>query len=336
MPIREEDLVALLMGTRGKLARKILMEHNSGFSVYSCNPSIIERIINDNDKKEVIDLVNQANNEERDVEVILFERQFKTKDPLESFFNSFNSQTTKRRFFLLMGETGVGKTYLIEKNYPNIPVIACNSSLDPYSLCYYLADKDGSGLKPHPTPFLKAVKGELEDNRVLLDEINSAPHDTLMLIQGLTDEKKSIVIGDELVHISPKFKIMGTMNPPSETDERNPLGDALLGRAVGMVLRLTDKILIERLGVNQEWLNGIRQLFSEVRQAKFIDIRPLDFRDYQKFIEFDTETQIEFKICQGDVSNISAYKRLLEKGEYQIRLKDILVLTQQIKANRKE
>jgi hypothetical protein len=336
MPIQQEDLVALLMGERGKTARKILQEHNSGFSVYSCNPSIIERIINDKDKKEVIDLVNQANNEEKDVEVILFEREFKTKDPLEDFFNSFDSEKTKRRLFILMGETGVGKTYVIEKRYPSIPVIACNSSVDPYSLCYYLADKDGTGLKPHPTPFLKAVKGELKDNRILFDEGNSLPHDTLMLVQGLTDEKKSIVIGDELVHISPKFRIMMTMNPPSETDERNPIGDALLGRAVGLILRLTDQILIQRIGVNQEWLNAIRQMFSELRAAKFVDIRPLDFRDYQKFIEFNTESQIEFKICQGDVSNISAYKRLLDKGEFQQRLKEILILTQQIKSSKGE
>lgn len=336
MPIEQQDLFALLMGERGKTARKILNENNSGFSVYSCNPSIIERIINDTDKKEIIDLVNQANNEEKDVEVILFERQFKTKDPLEDFFNSFDNKKTKRRLFILMGETGVGKTYVIEKRYPSIPVIACNSSIDPYSLCYYLADKDGTGLKPHPTPFLKAVKGELQDNRILLDEGNSLPHDTLMLIQGLTDEKKAIVIGDELINISPKFRLMMTMNPPSETDERNPIGDALLGRAVGLILRLTDSVLIDRIGVNQEWLNVIRQLFSEIRAAKFVDIRPLDFRDYQKFIEFNTESQIEFKICQGDVSNITAYKRLLDKGEFQQRLKEILILTQQIKSSKGE
>lgn len=324
--ISKTDFVSIIMGERGVKASTILAKYQTEFSIYSCNPSIVERVINDKDITEVLELIRESNKQEKDIEEIIFDRTFRKseKSTLEQFFSAFDNQNTRERLFLLMGETGVGKTYLVENRYPNIPIYACNSSTDPYSLCYYLADTDGSGLKPHETPFLKAVKGELQDNRVLLDEFNELPHDTLMLIQGLTDEKKSIVIGDKNIKISPSFRILATMNPPSETDERNSLGDALLGRSVGYILELQDDILVSRLGITHEWLNSVRELWALLKANSFIDIRNLDYRDYQKLSRYDFETQLKFKVCQGDIRNIKDYKRVSSTGEFQQRIKDII------------
>lgn len=324
--ISKTDFVSIIMGERGVKASTILAKHHTEFSIYSCNPSIVERVINDADITEVLGLIQESNKQEKDIEEIIFDRTFRKseKSTLEQFFSAFDNPKTRERLFLLMGETGVGKTYLVENRYPNIPIYACNSSTDPYSLCYYLADTDGSGLKPHETPFLKAVKGELQDNRVLLDEFNELPHDTLMLIQGLTDEKKSIVIGDKNIKISPSFRILATMNPPSETDERNSLGDALLGRSVGYILELQDDILVSRLGITHDWLNQVRDLWALLKANSFIDIRNLDYRDYQKLSRYDFETQLKFKVCQGDIRNIRDYKRVSSTGEFQQRIKDII------------
>ncbi len=123
-----------------------------------------------------------------------------------------------------------------------------------------------------------------------------------MFIQGLTDEKKRVVIGDELVKISNGFKIIMSLNPPSETDERMPLGDALLGRAVGFVLELTDQIIMKRLKVSEQWLYGVRNLYNHIRNSGMIDMRELSYRDYQRFIKYDFETQFQFKALAGDVN----------------------------------
>ena len=331
--ISKTDFVSIIMGERGVKASSILAKHKTEFTIYSCNPSIVERVLNDNDIQEVLELIQESNQQEKDVEEIIFDRKFRKSDKsnLDTFFSAFDNPKTRERLFLLMGETGVGKTYLVENRYPNIPIYACNSAIDPYSLCYYLADTDGSGLKPHETPFLKAVKGELQDNRVLLDEFNELPHDTLMLIQGLTDEKKSIVIGDKNIKISPSFRILATMNPPSETDERNSLGDALLGRSVGYILELQDDILVSRLGITATWLRMVRELWSVLKANSFIDVRNLDYRDYQKFSRYDFETQLKFKVCQGDIRNIQDYKRVSSTGEFQQRIKDIIMESSKFK-----
>lgn len=328
--ISKQDFVALLMEERGSNALKVLKENGTDFSVYSCNQDIIARVNTASEKEDkselnaLIELIKEANEQEKDIQIVELTRKTRQdeKSLLENFFSSFDDTKNKKRLFILMGETGVGKSYLIEKRYPEIITYACNSSLDPYSLCYNLADKDGSGLKPYESPFLKAVK---HGGKVLLDEGNELPRDTLMLIQGLTDEKKSIVIGDELVNIHPEFRIIMTANPPSRTDERNPLGDALLGRAIGFILELTDDVLCDRLKVTKSWLGHVRKLFSLLKANRFTDIRELDYRDFDKLSRYDFQTQLKFKVCQGDVENIRAYKRIIELGEFQMLLQEILL-----------
>ena len=157
-----------------------------------------------------------------------------------------------------------------------------------------------------------------------MDEGNELPQDTLMFIQGLTDEKKNVVIGDETVEIAKGFKILMSLNPPSETDERMPLGDALLGRAVGIVLELTDEIICKRLNVTENWLYAVRTLYNHIRNSGMIDMRDLNFRDYQRFIKYNFETQLQFKVCMGDVTNIKEFRKIQTTGEYQRLLKRIL------------
>jgi len=327
--INEKDLLSILMGERGKLARQILKDANQEnlvFTIYSSNPSIIERVINDNDKTEIFDLIKTANTSNKDIETVIFERKYRktTKAPLEQFFDAFDNPSTKERLFILMGETGVGKTYLVEKRYSNLPIWNCNKALEPYDLCYFLADIDGSGLKPHETPFLKAVRGEFEDCRIILDEFNNLPFDTLMFIQGLTDEKESIVLFDKRIKISPKFKILATQNPPSRTDDRQPLGDALLGRSVGFVLEMTDDMIVERLGASKKWLSLIREQFREIQASRMTDIRMLDYRDFQKFFKYDYETQLKYKVSQGDIENIAKFNQIAQTSEYQSKVQEIL------------
>lgn len=302
-------------------ARKILNSNATDFSIYSCNNEIIEKIIQLQmgnktvELNELINLIKKSNLVGRDINDIMFESQNTNKEQnaFESFFKSFDDVTTKERLFVIIGETGVGKSYMIEKRYPSIPQYACNKALDPYSLCYYLADIDGFGLKPNETPFLKALRN---GGKVFLDEMNELPHDTLMFIQGITDEKKSVVVGNENITIHPDFKIIASLNPPSETDERTPLGDAILGRAVGLVVELTDDMIAKRLNISTRAIQSIRKLFNFIISSGFTDVRELNYRDFAKFAKYDFEQQVKFKVCMGDVENIRGFSRISSTQEY--------------------
>ncbi len=310
-------------------ARKILSDYNTEFTIYSCSNEMIDKVIELHgyaDKQELeklVELIKESNAKEQDIEEVRFNKERKEKElnVVDNFFEAFENPNTKERLFIIMGETGVGKSFIVEQRYPNIIQYASNKGLDPYSLCYYLADKDGTGLKPYETPFLQAIRN---GEHVFLDEGNELPQDTLMFIQGLTDEKRTVVIGDEVVEIAKGFKILMSLNPPSETDERMPLGDALLGRAVGIVLELTDEIICKRLNVTESWLYAVRTLYNHVRNSGMIDMRELNFRDYQRFIKYDFETQFQFKVCMGDVTNIKEFRKIQSTGEYQRLLERIL------------
>jgi hypothetical protein len=311
------------------VARKILSNYETEFTIFSCSEEMIDKVIELHTKKDeselekLVELIKESNAKEQDIEEIRFNKERKEKElnVVDDFFKAFENPNTKERLFIIMGETGVGKSYIVEQRYPNIIQYASNKGLDPYSLCYYLADKDGTGLKPYETPFLQAIrKGE----HVFLDEGNELPQDTLMFIQGLTDEKRTVVIGDEVVEIAKGFKILMSLNPPSETDERMPLGDALLGRAVGIVLELTDEIICKRLNVTESWLYSVRTLYNHVRNSGMIDMRELNFRDYQRFNKYNFETQFQFKVCMGDVTNIKEFRKIQSTGEYQRLLEKVL------------
>jgi len=311
-------------------ARTILANYSTEFTIYSCSNELVDKVVtlelarHFDELEELCKYIKESNAKEQDIQELMYKsiQSEKEENVTENFFKAFENPNTKERLFIVMGETGVGKSFMIEERYPNIIQYACNSGLDPYSLCFYLSDKDGAGLKPYETPFLKAIR---QGTKVFLDEGNELPQDTKMFLQGLTDEKKSVVIGDEVVEIHDDFKIIMSLNPPSETDERMPMGDALLGRAVGIVLELTDDIICKRLNINESWLYSVRTIYNHIRASGMIDMRDLNFRDYQRFTKYNFETQLQFKICMGDVTNIKEFRKIQSTGEYQRLLKKIIM-----------
>lgn len=318
--ITQETFVNFAMNDdKFKKAQAILKErYQTEFTMFSCNREVIELV--NKDDPEIVGHIKNANRTRIDINILMFnkEQQRTAETEVERFFADFDNVENKERLFILLGETGVGKSYLIEQRYPDIVQYPCNKGLDSYTICYHLDKEDGSkDMSPLETPFLKAIKN---GGKVFLDEMNELPHDTLMLLQGLTDEKKTTVIGDKVVEIHKDFKIIAAMNPPSQTDERTPLGDALLGRAVGLVVELTDEIIKKRLGCSQSFLDNIRELYSFM-SLSFNDVRELNYRDYQKFVKYDFETQLKFKLAVNDIENIENYRRVSSSGEY----KDIVM-----------
>jgi hypothetical protein len=297
-------------------------------SPYNISGDIIMTIIKlNNDKKsdelkQLADLMNTAFEEKVDLSTLIARAKAKLnkKDGLQEFFKAYDNPDSPDRLFILIGETGVGKTYIATKRYPKSPVLNCHEGIDAYSLLYTLEPNDKGQLVPVKTPFHLSV---MNGTDTILDEMNLLPHESQMVIQGLTDRKESVVIGSEIIKIGKGFRILATMNPPSESDERRPLGDALLGRAVSHVLELTDDIICERLKVSKKWLAAIRNLYNHLRASGFIDVRNLDYRDYDKLSRFDFENVMKAKICQGDIANIRNYATVCNTGEYERLCLDI-------------
>jgi hypothetical protein len=312
---------------RYKEVRAAVESYGSRISIYTSNRRIVDLIAMYLDKdetdelKELIKLMKEADALEVDIEDLIANRkvQQRAKGKLDRFFDAFESDETKERLFILLGETGVGKSFEIERRYPDIIQYPCNSQLDPYTLCYHI-DDTGKGLAPQPTPFLEAL---IHGHKVFLDEGNELPRDTLMFIQGFTDEKKTMVMGSSVIRIHPKFKIIMALNPPSDTDERRPIGDALLSRSVGCVMPLTDDIIVKRLNTNQGFLYAIRSLYNHLRRSGLVDLRDLNYRDYQKLLEYDLEDQLEYKCCHGHVNNIKNYAKIKATGEFQLLLEKV-------------
>jgi hypothetical protein len=331
MITREEMTKIILNDPEYDTVQTILSKHKLevDFTVYTMSKNVLLTFIkldNANDIKGIKDLValiTEANTREKDLEELIFEKTMKAQqvDGLGQLLNAFEDDNNPDRLFVLIGETGVGKTHLLTQRYKDqdIPFYSANEGVGAYELMFSLEPSDNGELTPKPTPFMLAVIGDGNGSggkKVRVDEVNLYPHETLMLIQGLTDRKDTIVIGSKQYKIAKGFKILATMNPPSETDERKPLGDALLGRAVSYVLELTDDILIQRLKVSAEWLSLVRQLFNHIRASGFVDVRDLNYRDYDKMTRYDFENIIKAKVCQGDVQNIRTYNTVRNTGEY--------------------
>ena len=87
---------------------------------------------------------------------------------------------------------------------------------------------------------------------------------------------------------------------------------------------LTDELMIERLQVSMSWVNTVRKIYGHIRQSGMIDMRDLNFRDYQRFAKYNFETQLKFKVCMGDVTNIKEYRKIQETGEYAQLIEKVL------------
>ena len=316
--MNSKEFMELMMTENGKKAQKLFEDEGSELTIFSCRHWVIEKATTEGIDTELLELVNKANGLEIDIEDVERKERAKQKT-VNKFFDSI--EKSDKRLFLLLGESGVGKSYSIAKRFPNAITYACNKGLDPHSLLFSMEEGQNGELTTKETPFNQALQNA---EMVVFNEINELPHETLMFLQGITDETESVVVGSHYIKIRKGFKVVGTMNPPSETDERTPLGDALMKRAIGYVMRITDDITCQRIGCPKEFLHATRDFYQTISKNElFVDMRRLTFRDYQSLWEFDFENQMEYLCCMGDIQNILAYQEIKETGEYEQQLKDV-------------
>lgn len=121
--------------------------------------------------------------------------------------NSEPTQYINQRFKVYYGSAGTGKTTLAQEEAENRCVV-CNSSMLPADLMEDFCFEDG-----HPS-FKPSLLWECmtKGQKIVLDEINLLPFDSLRFLQGIVDGKKQFYYKNRLITIADGFQIIGTMN----------------------------------------------------------------------------------------------------------------------------
>ena len=113
-----------------------------------------------------------------------------------------------KRFKIYYGAQGGGKTTTAIKENPDAEIMICNSSFEPSDLFEAFDFKDGNPIYRKTALFNAMINGK----KIILDEINLLPRDSLRALQGLLDSKECFSYKGEEIHIKEGFEIIGTMN----------------------------------------------------------------------------------------------------------------------------
>lgn len=119
------------------------------------------------------------------------------------------NKNINRRLSIYFGPAGTGKTSLAIKESQG-KVICCHSGMMPEDL---LEDFDFNDVNGHPVYKPSALQESMTSGtKVVLDEINLLPFETVRFLQTLTDGKPNIIFKNKVINIKDGFKIIGTMN----------------------------------------------------------------------------------------------------------------------------
>lgn len=114
---------------------------------------------------------------------------------------------TNARLKIYYGSAGTGKTTTAMKEANN-NVVVCNSAMLPTDLLEDFAFDNGkAGF--HKSALWTAME---EGKKIVLDEINLLPFESIRFLQGITDNKQSIIYKGQTINIKDGFQIIGTMN----------------------------------------------------------------------------------------------------------------------------
>ena len=145
------------------------------------------------------------------------------------------------RFELFFGEPGAGKTVTATKLAKKC--IVCSSDMLPTDLMQNFCFKDGKADFDPSDLWTAMEKGE----KIVLDEVNMLPFESLRFLQGITDSKDTVDYKGHTITIHPDFKIYATMNL-NVNGQTIPLPAPLVDRAYDIKeFKLTAEDLINAL-----------------------------------------------------------------------------------------
>ena len=131
---------------------------------------------------------------------------YEFKQILNDMTNISTTNTINKRFKLMYGPQGTGKTTKAMEE--TSIVMVCHSGMLPADLLEDFKFNDG---KPgfHPSALWKAME---EGTKIVLDEINLLPFESLRFLQTILDNKTEITYKGTTINIREGFEIIGTMN----------------------------------------------------------------------------------------------------------------------------
>lgn len=134
---------------------------------------------------------------------------------------------------LLIGETGIGKTYVLHhlarEQGKSITRVSLNGEIGVNELLGKWLAKDGSTYWQDGV----LISCMRHGHWIILDEINAALPEVLFCLNALLDDSRSLVLAEkdgEVVTPSEGFRLFATMNPPEEYVGTKELNKALLSR----------------------------------------------------------------------------------------------------------
>ena len=131
-------------------------------------------------------------------------------DEFKQIVDALKSGSTPKvinnRMKLYFGAPGSGKTTEASQETQNI--IVCTSDMLPKDIMNVFGFDEGNPEFKKSTLRLAMENGE----KIVLDEINMLPFETLRFIQGLTDGKETFKWENEEIVVKDGFQIIGTMN----------------------------------------------------------------------------------------------------------------------------
>lgn len=128
------------------------------------------------------------------------------KELVENFASVSSSKRINRRFKIYYGPQGTGKTTTALEETKEC--VVCHSAMLPSDLMEDFKFVEGKATFS-PSPLWKAMEN---GQKIVLDEINLLPFESLRFLQSLLDGKESFLYKSQEVKIKEGFEIIGTMN----------------------------------------------------------------------------------------------------------------------------
>ena len=141
--------------------------------------------------------------------------EVESKVKSQEFRNAYSDFSEKKtdkivnnRFKIYYGSQGTGKTTAALKETDNNCVV-CHNAMLPSDLMEDFKFSDNGNAKFVPSALYRAMT---EGKKIVLDEINLLPFESLRFLQGVLDGKKNFIYKDTIITIKDGFEVIGTMN----------------------------------------------------------------------------------------------------------------------------